>query len=187
MPTLNHPLPQPESNQLDRSPAAMLPMTTNILVVVCDKVPVPRQFYEIDHRTTSLVLQSLPSSYTLLQFNTGPASSHCILAKQRRHYLPSPSLDRMPTTSLRPSSSLLSNRGATTCLCQMHCSLDPNSTSMTSLFPKATQQHREELQDGTQCTSSSSLTGEFKSKQGWRDAAAPVSFRAGSTAHAQLL
>jgi len=165
MPTLNHPLPQPESNQLDRSPAAMLPMTTNILVVVCDKVLVTRQFYEIDHRTTSLLLQSLPSSYTLLQFNTGPVSSHCTSqATTPLSTFPKP---RQDANNLLMAVILpFSNRGATTCLCQMHCSLAPNSTSMTSLLPKATQQHREELQDGTQCTSSSSRTGEFKSKQG---------------------
>merc|ERR1712098_94569 len=101
-------------------------------------------------------------------------------------YLPSSSLDRMPTASVRPSTSLFKKRGVTTCLCQMLCSgrwiLQPAPPYYTEI-----QQHCGELQDETQCISSSSLTGEFKSKQGWRDAAAPASFRAGSTAHAQLL
>merc|ERR1712130_384026 len=53
----------------------------------------------------------LPSFLLLLQPDSGTLSSLCHVVLQWRRYLPSSSLDRIPTASIRPLSCLLSNLG----------------------------------------------------------------------------
>ena len=127
MPTFSHPLLISLCNQLDRSPAAMLPMTTSILRMAWDKAPATsnrtRMTQEIDSQINSH-LELLPSPPTLLQFDSGPflqpLSTSSTTAPPSTFLKQGPdanslptanitfkefqlSLDRMSTASLRPS------------------------------------------------------------------------------------
>jgi len=108
--------------QLDRSPAATLPLTTSIFVMAWYEAIATRPpLGQTRQLSGPLLCQSdsqdntafklLPSFPLLLLSDSGTLSSLCHVVLQWRRYLPSSSLDRIPTASIRPLSCLLSNLG----------------------------------------------------------------------------